>query len=35
LREADHLNPSSAEVEITWIYTSLSLPIPLHGVVLN
>jgi hypothetical protein len=33
-READHLPPSSAEVNNTWSYTSTN-PIRLHGVVLS
>jgi len=32
-READHLDPPSAEVKNSWRYTST--PIRLHGVVLN
>jgi hypothetical protein len=33
-READHWNPSSAEVKNAWSYIS-SPPIRLHAVVLN
>jgi hypothetical protein len=32
-READHSPPTGAEIENSWIYTSL--PVRLHGVVLS